>query len=186
MALRAANTSIHRLKVTLAGIRPPVWRRVEVPSTITLADLHAVIQGAMGWWNCHLHQWLIDGVTYGIDDGEGWGPPPVDERRAKLRDVAPEGARLAYEYDFGDLWKHRIEVEAIAPAEPGVTYPRCVAGRRACPPEDCGGPWGYGDFLAAIADPEHEEHDSWLTWAGGRFDPGRFDLAEVNARLGSQ
>ncbi len=186
MPSRPAAKSVHRLKVTLLGIRPPIWRRIEVPSTITLSELHTVVQVAMGWWDSHLHQFVVDGVIYGIDDGEGWGPPPVDERRTKLRDVASEGVRFSYEYDFGDGWEHRIEVEAIAAAEAGIAYPRCVAGRRACPPEDCGGPWGYGNLLAAIGDPNHDEHEAMVEWAGGPFDPARFDVAGVNARLGAE
>jgi hypothetical protein len=178
-----SDATVHQLKISIAEIRPPIWRRVLVPSRITLAQLHRVIQEAFGWWDCHLHEFEIDGVEYGIDDGEGWGEPPVDERRTKLDAVASEGARFAYTYDFGDDWIHRIEVEDVVPLDPRGAYPRCTAGRRCAPPEDVGGPWGYSGFLEALADPNHDEHDAMLEWAGGSFDPERCDLAEINARF---
>jgi hypothetical protein len=180
-AVVSAARTAHRLKVTIDGIRPPVWRRVLVPSSITLGRLHQVIQEAFGWWDYHLHEFEIDGVRYGTDDDEGWGEPPRDEHRAKLGKVAAKGARFIYLYDFGDGWEHRIEVEDVVPLEPGTTYPRCVTGRRARPPEDVGGTWGYAEFLEAIADPRHKQHDEMLEWVGGSFDAELFDLAETNA-----
>ena len=113
----------------------------------------------------------------------GLGDPPVDERRTKLDWVASNGDRFSYTYDFGDDWEHRIEVEGVVPIDPDGAYPRCVAGRRSAPPEDVGGPWSYAGFLEAIADPNHDEHDGMLEWAGGTFDPERCDLVEINARL---
>jgi hypothetical protein len=94
-----------------------------------------------------------------------------------------EGSTFLYIYDFGDYWRHRIVVEKVLPAEVGTKYPACIGGRRACPPEDCGGPWGYQECLAAIADPDHEEHESMLTWVGGSFDPDAFDAGEFEHRL---
>lgn len=176
----AARTA-HQLKVTITGIRPPVWRRLLVPSRSTLADLHRTIQEAFGWMDCHLHQFTIGGVRYGIDDGEGWGDPPRDERKAKLAKVAPAGSRFEYVYDFGDDWTHKVEVEDIVPVEPAADYPRYLAGRRAAPPEDVGGTYGYEQFLEAIADPGHKDHDDQLAWVGGSFDPNGFDLGAVNA-----
>jgi hypothetical protein len=126
--------SIHQLKVTLRSVRPPVWRRLQVPSTISLGDLHFVLQAAMGWEDYHLHLFSIGGETYADDRVEGpWGGRQKDEDRARLDKVAPLGARLRYEYDFGDGWEHDIVVEKVLPPEPGVTYPRCLTGRRACP-----------------------------------------------------
>jgi hypothetical protein len=183
MVMPTEPKSIHVLKVTLLNTKPPIWRRVEVASTATLADLHHVVQRAMGWYDCHLHEFEIDRVRYGIDDGEGWGDPPHDERRARLLDVAPEGAKFEYTYDFGDDWRHRIVVESVIPAASGVRYPRCTAGKRACPPEDVGGPWGFQGFLEAIGDPRHEEHTDFLEWVGGGFSPSRFDLAAANEAL---
>lgn len=178
-----ATKTAHRLKVTIDGIRPPIWRRVLVPSDVTLARLHQVIQEMFGWWDYHLHEFEIAGTRYGIDDGEGWGDPPLDERRTKLAKVAPNGSRFLYRYDFGDDWEHRIEVEDIVALEPNATYPRCVAGKRACPPEDVGGPWGYAELLRVIADPSDDEHESMVQWSGGSFDPDRCDLLVINAAL---
>lgn len=154
-----------------------------MPSSITLARLHQVIQEVFGWCDCHLHEFQIDGVRFGIDDGEGWGDPPVDEGRTKLSNVAAKGSRLLYVYDFGDNWEHRIEVEDIVPLEPKTTYPRCIAGRRARPPEDVGGTWGYAEFLEAVADSSRKEHEEMLEWAGGSFDPEFCDLADINESL---
>ena len=175
--------TVHQLKVTLKDIKPPVWRRVQVPSIITLADLHLVIQAAFGWWDYHLHEFDIGGIRYGIDDGEGWGEPPKDERRARLERLVPVGARFGYVYDFGDDWEHTITVEKVLPADPKVKYPTCVTGRRACPPEDCGGTWGYADFLDAIGDPNHEQHNEMLEWVGGPFDPEHFDPHDFESNL---
>lgn len=150
---------------------------------MTLARLHDVIQMAMGWDDYHLHEFEIGGVRYGIDDGEGWGPPPKDERRARLHQVAPVGTTVAYQYDFGDCWDHDIEVEAVLPAEAGQRYPVCLAGEGACPPEDCGGTWGFAELLEVLADPDHEEHERMLQWVGGAFDPEHFDLGAVNETL---
>jgi hypothetical protein len=93
-------------------------------------------------------------------------------------------SRIAsYTYDFGDNWEHTIQIEKVVDAEPGIRYPRCIDGKRACPPEDCGGAWGYGDFLKAIQDPKHSEHEEMTEWIGGEFDPEEFDLAAVNNGL---
>jgi len=184
MAASGSPTAkVHQLKVVLRGADPPIWRRLQVPSGMTLAELHAVLQVAMGWDDYHLHQFEIAGVTYGIDDGEGWGPAPRDERRAKLDRVARKGTGFVYEYDFGDGWEHDIHVEDVLAADMGKPYPICLGGERACPPEDCGGVWGYEEFLAAIADPDHDEHDRFLEWSGGEFDPESFGLAAVNRAL---
>jgi hypothetical protein len=183
MAAPGSSTKVHQLKVVLRGAEPPIWRRLQVPASTTLAELHRVLQIAMGWEDYHLHQFDIGGVSYGIDDGEGWGPAPKDERRAKLARVAPKGTRFTYEYDFGDSWEHDITVEVVLDAEDDKTYPVCVAGKRACPPEDCGGVWGYEEFLAVLADPHHDEHDRFLEWAGGEFDPEHLDLPTVNRAL---
>lgn len=177
------SPTVHQLKITLRGTSPPVWRRVQVRSSTTLGELHRVIQMAMGWEDCHLHEFDVGGTRYGTDDGEGWGPPPKDEWRSKLARVAPAGSRFRYEYDFGDSWEHDVAVEKVLPAEPTTVYPVCLAGRRACPPEDCGGVWGYSEMLAALDDPDHKEHESHLEWVGGVFDSEAFDPGEVNTRL---
>lgn len=175
--------TVYRLKISIHETKPPIWRRVLVPSSTTLAELHEVIQAAFGWYNCHLHGFEISDERYGITEGEHFGDPPTDERSTKLSDVAVEGDKFVYVYDFGDYWQHKIVVEKVEAAQPATTYPVLVTGRRACPPEDCGGPWGFYDFLAAVSDPEHEEHDTMLDWVGGEFDPADADLDGFQARL---
>lgn len=182
MTARGAST-VHQLKMTIAGTKPPVWRRVVVPSSIDLAALHRVIQTAFGWWDCHLHEFDLDGTRYGSDDGDGWGEPPQDERRARLDRLTTAGSKFTYTYDFGDDWEHKVVVEKVEPANPKLSYPACTGGRRACPPEDCGGVWGYANLLAVLADPSDDEHASMLEWVGGAFDPDEFDPATVTARL---
>jgi hypothetical protein len=175
--------SVHQLKVTLLGTKPPVWRRIQVASSINLRRLHDVIQEAMGWTQSHLYRFEVDGVEFGEPDPE-FGMPIRSAKGTSLRTIAPTvGARFDYEYDFGDSWEHRIVVEKVLPPEQGVAYPRCTAGRRACPPEDCGGVWGYAEFLKAIRDPRHPEHTAMLAWVGGAFDPEAFDVQEVNTAL---
>lgn len=176
-------TGIYQLKITLRGIRPPVWRRVEVPGEFTLRRLHDVIQAAMGWFDCHLHQFTIGEVSYGEPDPDGWNEFR-DDRKSRLRQVVRrEQARFLYEYDFGDSWEHEILVEKIAAPEAGARYPRCIAGRRSAPPEDSGGAWGYAELLVVLADPKHPEHEEMKEWAGERFDPERFELEAVNRVL---
>ena len=150
---------------------------------ITLPKLHYLILAVMGWSGGHMHAFRVGDTSYGepapeLDD---W---MQNENRIRLSQIAPvEKSGFRYEYDFGDDWQHAVVVEKILPAEKGKAYPLCVTGKRACPPEDCGGAWGYTEFLEAIADPEHEEHEQLLDWIGGEFDPEAFDLTEVNARL---
>ena len=179
----AAN-SIISLKVTLRGTKPPVWRRLLAPASMTLADLHEAIQAAMGWEGGHLHVFDIDGRSYGdrsaVDD-------VADEKRMTLDGVRRSSvARFAYTYDFGDDWEHTITIEKTLPAAQGRTYPACIAGKRACPPEDCGGPWGYQELLDIVADPAHPERAERLEWLGEEFDPEEFSLVGVNSILGSR
>ncbi|MGH9179817.1 MAG: plasmid pRiA4b ORF-3 family protein, partial [Acidimicrobiales bacterium] len=177
------SPSVHQIKVTLLGTRPPVWRRLLVPSGMTLADLHTVLQVAMGWYDCHLYEFSVDGQAYGDPANDaGWGSTIADDNGVTLAQVAAPGSRLMYQYDFGDDWEHRILVEKLIPGGAGAPLPTCVAGRRACPPEDCGGVWGYEELLAVLADPGHPEHDEMADWSGP-IDPEAFDRADVNARL---
>jgi len=177
------TTRIFQLKIQLRRVRPPVWRRVLVPGEITLAELHDVIQAAMGWTDSHLHLFDVGDARYGVPDPD-WGMDDVeDESRAKLFRVAEEGGRLRYTYDFGDDWEHEVTIEKVSEPDPGTRYPTCIAGRRACPPEDVGGPSAYQDFLAAVSDAGHEDHQHWTEWIGGTFDPARFDVMAVNAAL---
>lgn len=177
---------IHQLKIKLPGSVPLIWRRVLVPATITMSKLHRVFQIAMGWRDCHLHHFLIDGVYYSapIPDTDWEDMGETDYRRLTLSQLVP-APRLVfrYEYDFGDGWDHEILVEKILGEEPGKHYPVCLEGKRACPPEDVGGLGGYGHFLNVMRNPNHPEHDMLRGWIGGPFDPDRFDLAVVNKRL---
>jgi hypothetical protein len=176
-------SSIYQIRVTLKGVRPPIWRRLLVAGDTRLARLHDVLQIAMGWTDSHLHQFTAGGIAYGQPDRE-YGLDVRDERRVALSQVlAREKAKLAYQYDFGDSWEHDVLVEKILAPEPGVRYPICIAGRRACPPEDCGGIWGYAGFIEAIRDPQHPEHDDTLEWIGGDFDPEQLDLDAINQEL---
>lgn len=181
-----SNTPIYQLKVTLAGIEPPVWRRIQVYRHKSFHSLHRALQSAMGWLNYHLHLFEVGDVT--ITDEETlveWGEEQgVDHVQARLMDYVEQvGTTFTYEYDFGDSWRHELLLEETLPLEPGVRYPRCLDGARACPPEDVGGPWGYERFLEAIRDPADPEHDEYLEWVGGAFDPEAFSVRAVNRRF---
>ena len=173
---------VYQLKITLRDIKPPVWRRVQVKDC-TLGKLHDTIQSVMGWTNSHLHAFEIGGEQYGEPDPSGM-LETKDERKMKLSQVVAQGhKKFSYTYDFGDNWDHLIQVEKVLDAEPGARYPRCLAGERACPPEDCGGSWGYPDFVEAIQNPKHPEHKDLKEWVGGEFDPEAFDTEAVNEEL---
>ena len=181
--LQSKAESIYQLKITLKDFRPPIWRRVQVKSNITLGKLHQIIQALMGWTNSHLHGFSIGGVEYGQP------VPELDleiknEQKVKLdKVVTGEKKKFLYTYDMGDSWEHEILVEKVLPYDPLVRYPVCLTGKRACPPEDCGGVWGYAEFLEAITQPDHPEHESMLEWVGGAFEPDAFILSEVNQLL---
>ncbi len=173
---------IYEIKVTLKHIRPPVWRRLQVPADTRLGKLHRILQAAMGWTDSHLHQFSIGGESYGVPDPDS--PSDIkSERIIRLGSVVQEGETFIYEYDFGDGWEHEIKIEKVLPADKDKRYPLCLAGKRACPPEDCGGPPGYERLLEVLRDPKHEEHEEMLEWVGEYFDPGEFDLDEINAGL---
>lgn len=179
---------IYQLRITLLGTRPPIWRRVLAPADLTLAQFHNVLQAAMGWENCHLHEFRIGWQRFGVPDPVdrlmGGGTGCINERKVRLSDVLGKaGAKAEYTYDFGDSWEHSIVVEKVLTPEPGVAYPVCTAGKRHGPPEDCGGLGGYDNLLEAIRDPEHEEHEDLLEWIGGSFDPEVFSVDHVNRRL---
>jgi hypothetical protein len=151
VAARKAPAAIYQIKVTLRSVKPPIWRRLLVDANANLAQLHEAIQMAMGWGGYHLHEFECFGEQYGPPSYENeFGTEPVlDERKAKLSSVlGGVGAKATYQYDFGDDWVHKIVVEKVLAPEVGREYPVCVAGKRACPPEDCGGPWGYQDMVA--------------------------------------
>jgi hypothetical protein len=179
---------VYQFKIMLENSKPPIWRRIQVPETYTFWDLHVAIQDAMGWLDYHLHEFeminpstnskVIIGIP--IDDDffdrdvfPGWNQKITDY-------FSMENSKANYTYDFGDDWRHKIQLEKILPRVQIVNYPICIKGKRACPPEDCGGIWGYEELLEIIKNPEHEEYEQMLKWLGGDFDPEHFDVKEIS------
>jgi len=178
---------IYQMKVTLLGTDPPIWRRLLVPAELTLEQLHHVLQRAMGWEDCHMHDFRIGQQRFGKPDPMEQpfgGPRTASERTARLFNVLGRvGAKAVYTYDFGDGWQHQIVVEKRLAPEPERAYPACLAGERHGPPEDCGGIPGFYNLLEAISDPGHEQHEEFLDWLGDNFDPEAFSVTEINRRL---
>ncbi len=177
---------VYQFKITLKGIKPPLWRKIQVPETYTFWDLHVAVQDAMGWQDSHLHDFAIRNPRtqakerIGIPDDDfeldilpGWELDIADYFSMK-------NSTAVYVYDYGDNWEHAVKLEKILPRDKATKYPRCIDGKRACPPEDCGGVHGYEGFLEAIMDPRHEQHEDMLHWAGKNFEPERFAAHEVN------
>ena len=180
---QSKNAGIYQLKITLRESKPPIWRRIQVKSNTTLAKLHDIFQIVMGWTDSHLHQFIIRGAEYGVPHSD-YDMEMEDEKHFKLgKLIFTEKGRFVYQYDFGDSWEHEILVEKILPIEKDLHYPICLKGNRACPPEDCGGIWGYPNFLEAIEDVNHPEHNDMLEWIGGKFDPEEFDIESTNKKL---
>jgi hypothetical protein len=172
-----------QLRITLADVADPsVWRRVLIPTAYPLDRVHSVIQAAMGWQDSHLHAFRLGHETYAAPDPDD-EMGSLDETRFRLGDLVAGVDRFDYEYDFGDGWEHEVVVEARAVAQEGAVYPACVAGEGACPPEDCGGSPGIAEFKAVLAGPPSAERDELLAWAGGAYDPGRFDVSAANAAV---
>src|SRR4051812_18056460 len=168
------------LTVVLRDTEPPVWRRIVVPTSLTLRQLHAVLQTAMGWQDYHLHLFDIRGVLYGdVEDVPG---EIGDEDTFTVGDATAVVEAWRYQYDFGDGWDHDIRVGQRL-ASVGTGTPHCLDGARACPPEDCGGPPGYEHLLTVLADPADPDHAELLEWVGDEFDPDAFDLAATNGIL---
>lgn len=142
-AQKKAPAKIYQLKATIVGIEPPVWRRLLVPSSMNLSQLHELLQSAFGWWDCHLHEFEVGGTRYGKEGNDRWGPARRSERYARLAAIVQPGLTFSYVYDFGDDWQHELVVEKELDPVPGEQYPFCSAGEGACPPEDCGGVPGY-------------------------------------------
>jgi hypothetical protein len=178
---------IYQFKIALKHVKPPIWRRIQVPENYSFWDLHVAIQDAMGWTDSHLHAFHI--INPKTDWEEEIGSPsdpfldddpiiPSPEKKIS-KYFSPENKKARYVYDFGDYWEHDVVLEKVLPKEKDEEYPICTAGKRNCPPEDCGGPYGYMDLLKIIADPEHEEYDEMIEWLGEEFDPEQFDPQEV-------
>ena len=190
---RAAGTGIMsdgdrivRLKIELDDWDPAIWRRVEVPLTMTLRGLHDVVQAAMPFQDYHLFEFRADDKRYAIPDPEwdSFGDKTWSAKTTRLATLIDRGvSQLAYTYDFGDDWRHTITVEQIGEADPATEYPRFIEGEGRAPPEDVGGLPGFELFLDAIADPDHEEHDDLMRWSGGSFDPETLDADAVQKRV---
>jgi hypothetical protein len=180
--------TVFQLKITLKESQPPIWRRIQIKDC-TLDKLHEHIQTAMGWTNSHLHHFKVGEQYYGDpmlmqEQFEEFGYE--DSTATMLSDIITGRARkfrFLYEYDFGDSWYHEILLENCSDVEPGTEYPVCVDGKRACPPEDCGGIWGYPEFVQAIENPDDERHEELLEWIGGEFDPEAFDPARATKAM---
>ena len=198
MSMRAPE-NIYQLKISLDNARPPIWRRILIPTSATFRHLHETIQLSFGWSDCHLHDFQVENrlvrqprsiTDISFEDVEPWwdNDEKSDEKRVKLCDVLHStGDGCKYWYDFGDDWWHSIVLEKILPAVEGIDYPVCIKGKRACPPEDCGGPWGYADLCNILAKPSHPDHQEKLEWLGlnnaSEFDPEDFDPDTTNELL---
>ncbi|NQE05353.1 hypothetical protein C5S32_05740 [ANME-1 cluster archaeon GoMg1] len=185
--MKKKYNQVYQFEITLEDSKPPIWRRIQVPETYTFWDLHVAIQDVMGWSDYHLHLFEVRDTSTGMKIEIGIPEKEFGEYgktlagwKQKIADYFSMENRTAdYVYDFGDSWEHKIQLEKILPREKGVQYPICIKGKRACPPEDCGGIWGYEELLEIIRNPEHEEHEEMLEWVGGEFDPEHFDVEEV-------
>jgi hypothetical protein len=174
-----AQPPIYQLKIALAEIRPPIWRRIQVPSTILLCCLHDALQTVFGWTDSHLHNFEKDGKYWGVPEYDDL----IDESNVRLTQVlSAKGDSMIYVYDFGDNWRHEIVLEQIIPAHEPMKAPICLGGDRRCPPEDVGGVSGFENFLEIISDPTHEDYEEYVGWAGGHF-LDEFDVKGVNELL---
>jgi len=180
-------SDVVRLKITLMDTEPAIWRRVEVPAAITLKELHAIIQAAMGWENYHLYQFQVGHQTIngpGMDGGSFSDRKKISAGRVQLSDlVTGKIKRFDYLYDMGDGWEHELLVEKLMPADPAADYPRFIDGAGQCPPEDVGGLPGFYNFLEALEDTEHPDHEELTDRYGGPFDPSDLDEAGIRKRL---
>lgn len=183
--LQNNDKTVYQLKITLRGVTPPIWRRIQIKSNSTLYTLHNTIQEAMVWTNSHLHDFSKDGKYYGmVEEGIELAEGTLNERKHIIADVLKsEGDMLNYIYDFGDGWRHEIALEKILKAEEQINYPICIAGKRSCPIEDSGGSYGYMEMLKVLSDPKHEEYEECVDWAGEDYDPEYFNKDEINEIL---
>lgn len=184
----ASSHNIYQIKVTLLGTKPPIWRRLLVPASMTLAKLHDVLQTAMGWAGGHMHEFRTADRHFGMPDPEdrSMGMQVENERSIRLSSVLRSaGAKLIYTYDFGDNWEHAVVLEKLLPAQLSLDleYPICIDGKLACPPDDCGGIPGYYELIEALADPEHDRHEEISEWISDGFDPQAFSVENVNRML---
>ena len=181
---KAQPAPVLQLRIELEDIEPVIWRRILVPANITLGRLHRVIQAAMGWTDSHLHEFVINGLHYGVHDPDDDLLPyqVISETRTQLLNALSGRRRFDYLYDFGDSWQHLIRIEKTLAPTP-MSHPMCIDGERACPPEDVGGYPGYADFVRIMSDASHPEHEEMLDWYGGPFDPEAFDVGQADRML---
>ncbi len=180
------SAQVLQLKVTLVETSPAIWRQIQISSDCTFWGLHVAIQDAMGWTDSHLHMFELAGKRgskahcFGIpdDDGDLEVRPGWEFSVSKF--LKAKGDKARYLYDFGDCWDHDVILEELLPALPKTAYPRCIAGERRCPPEDCGGVYGFENFLKIMKNRRHKEHKEMVDWAGGEFDPEEFNAADVH------
>lgn len=180
----------YQIQIALKRSKPKIWRRILIPSDLLLPDFHKVIQTTMGWTNSHLHQFVKDRTFYSqkMDDDYFWGEMnDEDYSKVKVSDLLKkEKDKIIYEYDFGDGWEHDIILEKIDSNPENKIIPICLTGRNNCPPEDCGGVWGYAKLLEMLNNPDHEEHEECREWLGDEFDPKYFNKNEINEMLKSE
>lgn len=180
----ALGHDVYQMKITLLDIKPAVWRRVLLPSNLTLPQFHHVLQTVMGWRNRHPHQFDDGRALYGVHDPQWRFDKVIDERGIPLTKLFDHGKKIVhYEYDFGDGWEHEILLERKFKPRDNTPLPYCLKGQGACPPEGCGGVWGYERLKEINADPAHEEHAQAQALLGAKFNPKRFDCAAVNESL---
>jgi len=181
---KSSGNEIYQIKVTLLRTVPPVWRRLLVPSDITLSNLHDLLQLAMGWTDSHLHEFLFRGQCYGPTGPERGVAEAIDERKVRLNQLLVRaGAKILYTYDFGDGWEHGIVLEKGLPVDPNMAYPAATGGAGACPPEDCGGIGGFYSLLESLQNPRHPQHEELLEWVGEDYDPKKFSIEAINQVL---
>ncbi len=175
-----STTKIYQFKIILKHIKPEIWRRIQVKSDINLAEFHLFLNEAMGWYNSHLHQFIIEDNYYGMCDDDlvfELDYEIKDEEDYEIKDViTKEKQKILYEYDFGDGWEHEVVLEKILDLEDGIEYPRCIAGEKACPPEDCGSYSGYENICELMKNSDDSEYEEMIEWLGGIYDPEEFDL----------
>ena len=173
---------IFQLRIRLRDVEPEIWRRVLIPGSVRLGKLHLMLQATMGWTNSHLHAFDIGDARYGTCFDE-LAEHEIDEKSSTVMAALRGRAQFVYEYDFGDSWIHDIIVEGALSSEHGLKYGVCLDGANACPPEDCGGAFGYAELLNALADPSTADRREFIPWVGGSFDATAFDVADANVRL---
>jgi hypothetical protein len=178
----SVSKNVFQIKIVLKYIKPPIWRRILVEDSIKLPDFHKIIQTVMGWTESHLHQFIAQERYYGKSSEDTFGET-IDYKNIKLKTILKyEKDKIKYEYDFGDGWEHEIILEKIFKNQT-LEKPLCVMGKRSCPPEDCGGPYGYMDMLKILSDPKNEDYEEYKSWIGEDFDSEYFDKEVVNILL---